>query len=90
MSSTSKSDKSKPKPLPPIPPYGEYAIEVVNLTFGYSTTNVLGLSEKDETQILNNLDLKLPTGSRCLLIGANGELMEVTRASIIYFLSHIF
>jgi len=60
------------KPLPEIPPYGEYSIEVENLTFGYNTENFAGLSKMGDHVILNNLDLKLPTGSRCLLIGANG------------------
>ena len=61
-----------PKPLPKIPEYGQYAIEVDNLTFGYSTTNYAGLSKMGDNLILNELNLKLPTGSRCLLIGANG------------------
>lgn len=63
---------SKAKPLPEIPPYGEYSIEVENLTFGYSSSNFAGVSKLGDKLILNNLDLKLPTGSRCLLIGANG------------------
>lgn len=55
------------KPLPTIPPYGENAIDVKNLTFQY---------RKDASQhtVLQNLDLTLRTGSRCLLIGANGSV----------------
>lgn len=61
------------KPLPPIPPYGEYAIEVENLTFGYNTPTFNGLSKMSDTLVLNEMNLKLPTGSRCLLIGSNGS-----------------
>jgi CCR4-NOT complex subunit CAF16 len=64
---------TKPKPPPAIADYGEYAIEVNNLTFGYSTNTFTGLSETGGNYILNDLDLKLPTGSRCLVIGANGS-----------------
>ena len=53
-----------PKPLPSLPEYGPNAIEVQNLTFGY------GGSAKP---VLSDLNLSLPTGSRCLLIGANGR-----------------
>ena len=54
-----------PKPLPKIAEYGPNAIEVQGLTFAYdSNPNVM---------ILNDLNLTLPTGSRCLLIGANGS-----------------
>jgi CCR4-NOT complex subunit CAF16 len=67
------ADITKPKPPPTLPHYGEYAIEVTNLTFGYSTTSFTGLSEAGNGFILNNLNLKLPTGSRCLVIGANGS-----------------
>lgn len=75
MSSTATittNKASNAKPLPEIPPYGEYSIEVENLSFGYSTSNFAGVSKLGDKLILNNLDLKLPTGSRCLLIGANG------------------
>jgi CCR4-NOT complex subunit CAF16 len=51
-----------PKPLPTINDYGEFAIYVKGLTFGYEPNNI----------ILNDFNLSLPTGSRCLLIGANG------------------
>lgn len=67
--------KPKAKPLPVIPPYGEYSVEVENLTFGYSSTNFAGISKLGDNLILNNLNLKLPTGSRCLLIGANGTYL---------------
>ena len=57
--------KITPKPLPKIEEYGPNAIEVQGLTFAYdSNPNVT---------ILNDLNLTLPTGSRCLLIGANGS-----------------
>ncbi|CAB9512783.1 Uncharacterized ABC transporter ATP-binding protein C20G4.01 (Partial), partial [Seminavis robusta] len=69
----SSEPTNKPKPLPKIPEYGEYSIDVENLTFGYSTTSFSGLSKMGDSLILNNLNLKLPTGSRCLLIGANGS-----------------
>jgi CCR4-NOT complex subunit CAF16 len=63
-----------PKPPPTIPDYGEYAIEVTNLTFGYSNSGFTNHSEEsDDKFILKNLNLKLPTGSRCLIIGANGS-----------------
>jgi len=39
----------------------EYSIEVDNLNFGYGDEN-----------ILENINLKLKPGSRCLLVGANG------------------
>jgi len=41
----------------------ELAIKVTDLTFRYNA---------DERAILNNLNMELPAGSRCLLIGANG------------------
>jgi ABC-type multidrug transport system ATPase subunit len=61
------------KPLPTVPDYGAYAIDVHNLTFGYSTNPDLStLNVKTNRKVLTNLNLKLATGSRCLLIGANG------------------
>ena len=78
MSSTARPQKTyNAKPLPEIPPYGEYSIEVENLSFGYSTSNFAGVSKLGDKLTLNNLDLKLPTGSRCLLIGANGTSLVV-------------
>lgn len=56
------------KPLPTIKPYGDYAVEIDHLTFGYPQSS----GEPNEHKILNELELKLGTGSRCLLIGANG------------------
>ena len=56
---------TKPKPLPTIAPYGDNAIEVSNLTFAYD-------SNPGKT-ILQELNLTLENGSRCLLIGANGS-----------------
>lgn len=56
------------KPLPSIKPYGDYAVEINDLTFGYPQSSGQPAAET----ILNNLSLKLETGSRCLLIGANG------------------
>jgi len=55
----------KPKPLPAIAPYGENAIEVSNLTFSYDNN--------PNKPVLQNLNLSLTTGARCLLIGANGS-----------------
>ena len=60
-----------PKPLPEIKEYGPYAIDIQDLTFGYSKTGAL--DRTDERNVLHNLNLKLKTGSRCLLIGANGS-----------------
>lgn len=57
---------NKPKPLPTIPPYDETkAISVTDLTFSYDPTTL--------APTLKNLNLELPKGSRCLLIGANGS-----------------
>lgn len=56
-----------PKPLPTVKPYGENAIEVDNLTFGYD------LRQSPDKIVLRDLNLHLATGSRCLLIGANGS-----------------
>ncbi|KAL3785599.1 hypothetical protein HJC23_004747 [Cyclotella cryptica] len=54
------------KPLPSLPPYDEsQAICVQNLTFSYDP--------KSLEPTLCELNLKLPKGSRCLLIGANGS-----------------
>lgn len=55
----------KPKPLPAIKPYGDYAIDVTGLTFAYDAN--------PSNVILKDLNLKLETGSRTLLIGANGS-----------------
>ena len=63
----------KPKPLPTIPPYGPNAVEIQNLTFSYSDTGT-GMHDPNAVKnVLSNLTLTLPTGSRCLLIGANGS-----------------
>ena len=64
ISMPEKKSFPPPKPLPNLPDYGQNAIEVQNLTFGY------GGSAKP---VLSDLNLSLPTGSRCLLIGANGR-----------------
>lgn len=64
-----------PKPLPPIPAYGETAIDVQNLTFSYKSSDS-GTSlnrDYDNNSVLHSLNLSLTTGSRCLLIGANGS-----------------
>lgn len=65
----------QPKPLPSIPPYGENSIDVKNLTFVYSTgANGSTLDRPNpNNHVLSNVDLTLPKGSRCLLIGANGS-----------------
>jgi CCR4-NOT complex subunit CAF16 len=53
-----------PKPLPEITPYGPNAVQVNHLTFSY---------DANPNSILSDLNLELPAGSRCLLIGANGS-----------------
>ena len=64
-----------PKPLPPIPAYGDKAVEVKNLTFCYksSDSGTSIISDYDNNLVLETLNLELTTGSRCLLIGANGS-----------------
>lgn len=66
---------STAKPLPEVPPYGENAIEVENLSFTYksSDSGTSIVSEYDNKLVLQKLNLSLSTGSRCLLIGANGS-----------------
>ncbi|KAL3807924.1 hypothetical protein ACHAXA_000363 [Cyclostephanos tholiformis] len=54
------------KPLPTIPPYDETkAISIKNLTFSYDA--------KTLPPTLRDLNLTLPRGSRCLLLGSNGS-----------------
>jgi ATPase subunit of ABC transporter with duplicated ATPase domains len=60
-----------PKPLPIIPDYGKNAIEVKDLTFAYSNSSAL--VKNNVKNVLKELNLTLETGSRCLLIGANGR-----------------
>lgn len=69
------STEVKVKPLPVIPDYGNMAIDIKDLTFSYSlgsTGSTLEDSRQGQT-ILKDLNLSLPRGSRCLLIGANGS-----------------
>jgi CCR4-NOT complex subunit CAF16 len=63
------------KPLPTIPAYGDNAIEISNLTFSYrsDSSGSSGSSNRPDNVVLKDLNLSLPTGSRCLLIGANGS-----------------
>lgn len=61
-----------PKPLPTIKDYGPNAIEIKNLTFAYNHDGS-PMVTKNARNILHNLNLTLETGSRCLLIGANGR-----------------
>lgn len=65
------------KPLPSIPDYGENAIEITNLTFSYratdSSSSYTNNTNNPENVVLQDMNLSLPTGSRCLLIGANGS-----------------
>lgn len=63
--------KVTPKPLPAIKEYGPNAIEIKDLTFAYNSNS--SLKAEEERTILHNLNLTLKTGSRCLLIGANGS-----------------
>jgi ATPase subunit of ABC transporter with duplicated ATPase domains len=60
-----------PKPLPSIKDYGPHAIEVKDLTFAYSNSSAL--VSNNVKNVLQGLNLTLETGSRCLLIGANGR-----------------
>jgi CCR4-NOT complex subunit CAF16 len=70
------------KPLPTIPAYGDNAIEVSNLTFSYrsDSSGSGGSSNRPDNVVLKDLNLSLPTGSRCLLIGANGSGKSVSTA----------
>jgi CCR4-NOT complex subunit CAF16 len=69
------------KPLPTIPDYGDYAIDIQNLTFSYRSDSAGGSSYVQESSsscptsssVLEDLNLTLKTGARCLLIGANGS-----------------
>jgi ABC-type bacteriocin/lantibiotic exporter with double-glycine peptidase domain len=67
--------KQKPvvitKPLPTIPDYGPNAIDIKDLTFRYNQHSAL--VEDSVKNVLSDLNLSLETGSRCLLIGANGR-----------------
>ena len=64
---------TKPKPLPQIKDYGPNAIEINDLTFAYNTNAGSAMSDDNVKNILQGLNLTLETGSRCLLIGANGR-----------------
>ena len=61
------------KPLPKIPDYGKNAIEVDSLSFAYRTDpSGSSLHNLDENSlVLQDLNLTLEKGSRCLLIGSN-------------------
>jgi CCR4-NOT complex subunit CAF16 len=66
MCSNTDTTTPKPKPLPTIPPYdANKAISITDLTFSYDPSTL--------KPTLENLNLQLPQGSRCLLIGANGS-----------------
>jgi ABC-type multidrug transport system fused ATPase/permease subunit len=80
------------KPLPTIPDYGPNSIEISNLTFSYRSTdssssysNSNSTSGNDSNDVLKDMNLTLPTGSRCLLIGANGS-----GKSVCYFYIYIY
>ena len=75
---TAAAPPAAAKPLPSIPDYGENAIEITNLTFSYRATDSSSSytnngSNQQENVVLKDMNLSLPTGSRCLLIGANGS-----------------
>ena len=75
---TSTTPAPAVKPLPSIPDYGENAIEITNLTFSYRATDSSSSytntsTNNPENVVLQDMNLSLPTGSRCLLIGANGS-----------------
>lgn len=61
------------KPIPQIPPYGDTAIEVEQLNFAYRSDNGSFYDPAKDNVVLQNLNLNLRKGSRCLLIGANGS-----------------
>lgn len=63
------------KPPPTIPPYGDNSIEISNLTFAYRSdaNGSIMSSGKPDNLVLKDMNLTLQTGSRCLLIGANGS-----------------
>jgi ATPase subunit of ABC transporter with duplicated ATPase domains len=61
-----------PKPLPIVKDYGPNAIEVKDLTFSYNNSGS-ALVSNNVKNVLQGLNLTLETGSRCLLIGANGR-----------------
>jgi ATPase subunit of ABC transporter with duplicated ATPase domains len=63
----------KPKPLPEIKEYGPNAIDIIDLTFAYNNAGSALVTDGEVKTILQGLDLTLETGSRCLLIGANGR-----------------
>ena len=69
------------KPLPTIPPYGENAIDVQSLTFAYrSDPSGSSLYNPNVNNlVLQDMNLALATGSRCLLIGANGSGKSVSQ-----------
>ena len=62
----------KPKPLPTIKDYGPNAIEINGLTYAYNKSGS-ALVSNNVKNVLQGLNLTLETGSRCLLIGANGR-----------------
>jgi len=65
--SISSSSNAANKALPTIPPYDESkAISITDLTFSYDP-------KSDLPPTLEGLNLTLPRGSRCLLLGANGS-----------------
>jgi ABC-type multidrug transport system fused ATPase/permease subunit len=64
-----------PKSLPNIKDYGPNAIEIDDLTFAYNNSGS-AMMEDNVKNILQNLNLTLETGSRCLLIGANGRYIR--------------
>ena len=71
------------KPLPVIPPYGENAIDVQSLTFAYRSdpSGSSLYSPNSNNLVLQDMNLALATGSRCLLIGANGSGKSVSQGS---------
>jgi ATPase subunit of ABC transporter with duplicated ATPase domains len=64
------------KPLPSIPDYGPNAIDIKDLTFRYNQSGSALVSEGDVKNVLTDLNLSLETGSRTLLIGANGRYVN--------------
>jgi ABC-type multidrug transport system fused ATPase/permease subunit len=87
LSSPTAEAKPSRKPIPAIPPYGPHAVEVKELTFSYQQSNNSGggggrtttapsassSTPPSSCMVLQDLNLSLERGSRCLLIGANGS-----------------
>ena len=71
-----------PKAFPQIPPYGDNAINVLDLSFSYRNDG--NFQDPNAVRhVLKDLNLVLRKGSRCLLIGANdsGKSVRLARTN---------